>query len=158
MVRLKMAETSKKPWSEVLASVYDLLLENVDDVVDDTSLQKLLGWLEEICKDDESLQTLLAVKTGTLRFLQHERAFRCSKTLSVALRLCGLLCRKKEGFILLSANQNESTVEKLFGKVAADVAVWSDGDVRDAYFTAMMEFMAHEEGFCWLQHSGGQRH
>lgn len=150
-----MAETSgRKTWCELLVSVYDLLLEKADDVVDDTSLEKMLSWLEEVCKDDLAVQKLLAVDTGTVNFLRNERVFGCTKALAVALRLCGLLCSRKEILSVLSTHQEGSILEKLFGKSVDDPVVWSDGGVRDAYFIALQQFMGHEEGFKWLKQSG----
>ena len=150
----KLSDRPLKTWCQLLPTVYDLLLENAGGVVDDTSLEKLLGWLEEVCQDEFEIQKLLAADTGTLNFLRHEQVFGCTKALAVALRLCGILSSKSDIFCFLLGNEKGSIVEDLFSKPRREPVVWSDGGVRDAYFTALQRFLGHEEGFSWLRNSG----
>ncbi|EDO28066.1 predicted protein [Nematostella vectensis] len=82
----------------LLPSVFELLLHNADNIIDDTSIEKLLTWLGEVSSQRNSLEALLSGETGAREFLHSDKLFESSTSLAFALRLCGLLWRHEECF------------------------------------------------------------
>ena len=86
----------KKSWTEVLPLLFNLLVENADRVIDDTSLERILEWLKSVCKNEQELQKLL--QCGTIEFLAKEQVFANPESSACFLRLFGFLASKVEVF------------------------------------------------------------
>ncbi|XP_057310460.1 BRCA1-associated ATM activator 1-like isoform X1 [Hydractinia symbiolongicarpus] len=69
-----------------LPTVFSLLKHNSEAIVDDTSIERLLNWLEEICK--EKSKRLVDV---SIPFLKAEEVWKHPVALSFALRYAGFL-------------------------------------------------------------------
>ena len=73
-------------WSSELPTVYKILLNSPDSIVDDTAIERLISWLEETLKDEAGRGKLLDRKAGTLEFLQSHNVFTDPLTIAFALR------------------------------------------------------------------------
>lgn len=141
----KMAAENDESWVVILPEVFNLLLTKPDKVVDDTSIEKLLAWISDVCGTSSGREKIL---THVLSFLSSAEIFHSCTTLSFALRVCGIIWCKDSG----SFKENPSWIE-LFAK-ARDV-LWQEAVVRDAYFTGLTSLAMFDEGLQWMQENRG---
>ena len=148
-----MAENGES-FQELLSKVFDLILFNVDKIVDDTSLEKLLEILEFAYNNPEENESVR--KHANLEFLNRARHVQtCSAaTMNFALRLSGIVCNSCEGFHVLRDVDN--VLEYLFHEILEKDEFWTDPGVRDSYFKAAFGILRSSDGFLWIQKSGRQ--
>ena len=90
---------SDESFQSLLTDVFNLILVDIDRVVDDTSLEKLLELLD--FKYDDSSASSKFVKTRIFNFLsgvisaEQSQGEMCIGTISFAVRLFGIVYRKK---------------------------------------------------------------
>lgn len=140
---------------ESLVDVFDLILFNVDKIVDDTSLEKLLEILEFIYNDPKENESVL--EATILRFFSRVEnvEVECGEaTVSFALRLSGIMCDSSEGFHVICSVNN--ILEYLFHQILTKEKIWADPGVRDSYFKAALGILRSNDGFLWIQNSGRQ--
>ncbi|EDO33477.1 predicted protein [Nematostella vectensis] len=131
----------------LLPSVFELLLHNADNIIDDTSIEKLLTWLGEVSSQRNSLEALLSGETGAREFLHSDKLFESSTSLAFALRLCGLLWRHEECF------EDLESMLGLFKKSTLDSnGLWGEAVVRHAWFSGLQSLCTHRAGRKALQH------
>ena len=133
-------------WICVLPKVFELLLENPEAIVDDTSVEKVLHWLRKICQDDGELAKLMQADTGTFKFLQDERVFASSTSLAFALRLVGIICSRKEVYIGLDSEVKGGFVKYLLQQARSNDCTWQHAGVRDAWLKAWKSIIDHQYG------------
>ena len=138
-------------WQEPLAQVFDLILFNIDRIVDDTTLEKLLEILQFIYNTQEG--TLVITNCASLSFfLRLPDVQVCSSnTISFALRLSGVICSGCEGFRVLS---DGNSLDYLFQEVLQKDGLWADASVRNSYFNAVIAMLKNIDGFLWIKNSG----
>ncbi len=149
-----MAENGES-FQELLSKVFDLILFNVDKIVDDTSLEKLLEILEFAYNNPEENESV--IKPAILEFLsraQHVVQTCSAATMSFALRLSGIVCNSCEGFHVLCDVDN--VLEYLFHETLEKDEFWTDPGVRDSYFKAAFGILRSSDGFVWMLNSGRQ--
>ncbi len=141
-------------FQELLSKVFDLILFNVDEIVDDTSLEKLLEILEFAYNNPEENKSV--IKPAILEFLsraQHVQT--CSAaTMSFALRLSGIVWNSCEGFHVVYDVDN--VLEYLFHEILEKDEFWTDPGVRDSFFKAAFAILRGSDGFVWIQKSSRQ--
>lgn len=139
-------------WITILPQVFDLLLNDLDRIVDDTSIERILAWLDDVCSTSDGLETLLKQETGVLTFLSSEKLVDerpCCIGVSFALRLSGILWSK-------DYNVNDSsTIIDLFVKSRENETLWDEAIVRQGYLSGLQSLTSSNEGQKWLQtHKG----
>ena len=150
-----MAAEHANMWQDVLPAVYELILSNTDKIVDDTSLEKLLGLLQHMSKDSE--QRPFLTNRATLKFLTDIQQSRNGAAVGFGLRLAGVVGSFAEGFSLLANPESSCSFlssDNLFCKVLKEGELWFDPVVRDGYFKGAMEILNVIEGILWIQNSG----
>ena len=145
----KTTATEIEVLQNVFAEVFDLILFNVNKIVDDTSLDKLLKMLEHFYSDgNESFVVEMILKF--LCRVKHVEC--CAATVSFALRLCAIISNSSEGFNVVRGVDN--VLEFLFREILKKDDLWSDPGVRDSYFKAAFGILKSPDGFFWVQNSG----
>ena len=142
----------KKTWFEVLPSLYNLLVENADGIIDDTSLQRILEWLKNVCKDDRQLQKLL--ECGTVEFMSKDHVFSNPASAAFFLALFGFLVARVEIFHSFKSGGDGHFVAQFLDKPRTDSNLWKEGIVRNGYFQALSSFTEHKDGILWLRNTG----
>lgn len=123
-----------KSWFTILPKVYELLIHNPEAIVDDTSMEKVLLWLQESYHNEKEMEYLLDANTGTFEFLHNERVFSNSTSLSFALRLLGILCARQNIYLLLDCDKGGGFVGRFLQKAfSKDCTAWHEAAVRDAW-------------------------
>ena len=150
-----MSGTERKSWSEVLPLLFNLLVENADRIVDDTSLERILEWLKNVCETDRELQKLL--QCGTVEFISREQVFSNPESSGFFLRLFGFLVAKVELFRSFSCAQDGEFLSRFLDKPKSEPALWDEGIVRHGYFQALISLTEHEDGVAWLRIGGSRR-
>ena len=141
----------KKSWTEVLPLLFNLLVENADRVIDDTSLERILEWLKSVCKNEQELQKLL--QCGTIEFLAKEQVFANPESSACFLRLFGFLASKVEVFNSLCVRDG-GFLAKFLDKPKNEPNLWDEGVVRNGYFQALVSLTEHKDGMLWLERTG----
>lgn len=142
----------KKTWTEVLPSLFELLVKNADGIIDDTSLQRTLEWLKDVCKNEQELQKLL--RCGTLEFMSKNQVFSNPESSAFFLRLFGFLAARAEVFHSFKCYGKGDFVVWFLDKPRNDPNLWSEGIVRDGYFQALISLTEHKDGILWLRSTG----
>lgn len=142
----------KKTWFEVLPSLYNLLVENADGIIDDTSLQRILEWLKNVCKNDQQLQELL--QCGTVEFMSKDHVFSNPESAAFFLTLFGFLAARAEIFHSFKSDGAGDFVAQFLDKPRADSNLWNEGIVRNGYFQALSSLTEHKDGILWLRNTG----
>ena len=138
----------------LLAGVLDLILSNIDKIVDDTSLEKLLDVLESNYKNVKQ-DGGMCVNPMILEFFSRVKHVQCrAATISFALRLCGIVSKCSEGFHVMSGLDN--VLQYLFDEILEKPELWEAPAVRDSYFKAAFAILNSKDGFLWAQNSGTQ--
>ena len=150
-----MSGTDRKSWSEVLPLLFNLLMENADRIVDDTSLERILKWLKNVCETDRELQKLL--QCGTVEFISTEQVFSNPESSGFFLRLFGFLVAKAELFRSFSCAQDGDFLSRFLDKPKSEPGLWNEGIVRHGYFQALISLTEHEDGVAWLRIRGSRR-
>lgn len=150
-----MSGTERKSWSEVLPLLFNLLVENADRIVDDTSLERILEWLKNVCETDRELQKLL--QCGTVEFISREQVFSNPESSGFFLRLFGFLVAKAELFRSFSCAQDGDFISRFLDKPKSEPGLWNEGIVRHGYFQALISLTEHEDGVAWLRIGGSRR-
>lgn len=153
--KAKMSGTERKSWSEVLPLLFNLLVENADRIVDDTSLERILEWLKNVCETDRELQKLL--QCGTVEFISREQVFSNPESSGFFLRLFGFLVAKAELFRSFSCAQDGDFLSRFLDKPKSEPGLWNEGIVRHGYFQALISLTEHEDGVAWLRIGGSRR-
>lgn len=142
----------KKTWFEVLPSLYNLLVENADGIIDDTSLQRILEWLKNVCKNDQQLQELL--QCGTVEFMSKDHVFSNPESAAFFLTLFGFLAARAEIFHSFKSDGASDFVAQFLDKPRTDSNLWNEGIVRNGYFQALSSLTEHKDGILWLRNTG----
>ena len=150
-----MSDTERKSWSEVLPLLFNLLVENADRIVDDTSLERILEWLKNVCETDRELQKLL--QCGTVEFISREQVFSNPESSGFFLRLFGFLVAKAALFRSFSCAQDGDFLSRFLDKPKSEPGLWNEGIVRHGYFQALISLTEHEDGVAWLRIGGSRR-
>ena len=150
-----MSGWERKSWSEVLPLLFNLLVENADRIVDDTSLERILEWLKNVCETDRELQKLL--QCGTVEFISREQVFSNPESSGFFLRLFGFLVAKAELFRSFSCAQDGDFLSRFLDKPKSEPGLWNEGIVRHGYFQALISLTEHEDGVAWLRIGGSRR-
>jgi hypothetical protein len=139
-------------WISVLPQVFDLLLHKADRIVDDTSTEKLLACIADVCGTPDGLATFLKQETGALHFLTSEKLHDSSSFVGAAfaLRLCGILWSKGYNF------EDFSAVIDLFTRSRESEGLWNEAVVRNGYFTGLESLTLSNEGLQWLHTNQGE--
>lgn len=141
-----------KSWTEVLPTLFNLLVENSDRIIDDTILERVLEWLKTVCHDEHQQQKLL--QCGTIEFLTSEKVFLNFESSAFFLRLFGLLASEEDVFnIFLSAKDGEFLTRFLDWPKNVE-NLWVEGIVRNGYFEALISLTEHRGGMEWLNSTG----
>ena len=136
----------------LLADVFDLILFNVDKIVDDTSLEKLLDVVEFNCNNVKE-NGRIRVNPTILKFFSRVKHVECcAATISFTLRLCGIICNCSEGFQVMCGLDN--VLQYIFHEILKKPELWNDAAVRDSYFKAAFAIVNSNDGFVWVQNSG----
>ena len=138
----------KKTWTELLPSLFDLLVENADGVIDDTSLERILEWLKNVCKNEQQLQKLL--QCGTIEFMSKDQVFSNPESTAFFLRLLGFLASREEVFRSL----NGDFIARFLEKPRNEPDLWNEGIVRNGYFQALISLTEHRDGMLWFRNTG----
>ena len=134
-------------WFTVLPNVYELLLHNPEAIVDDTSMEKVLVWLQEIFHNKQELDKLLSANTGTFQFLHNERIFSNSVSLAFALRLLGILCANQDIYLVLDSSKAGGFVRRFLQKtISKDSAAWHEAAVRNAWIKCWSSVLDNDNG------------
>ena len=139
-------------WISILPQVFDLLLRGADRIVDDTSIERLLAWLKNVCSTSDGLKMLLQQETGVFTFLSSEKLSDkkpCCIGVSFALRLCGILWSKE-----YNVKDSASFID-LFVKSRENEGLWEEAIVRHGYFSGLQSLTISNEGQNWLQKNKG---
>lgn len=145
-----------KPWTEVLPSLFNLLVENSDRIIDDTILERVLEWLKTVYHDEHQRQKLL--QCGTLEFLSSEKVFFNFESSAFFLRLFGLLASGEDVFnTFLSVKDGEFLTRFLDWPKNVE-NLWVEGIVRNGYFEALISLTDHKGGIEWLNSTGVGAH
>ena len=150
-----MSGTERKSCSEVLPLLFNLLVENADRIVDDTSLERILEWLKNVCETDRELQKLL--QCGTVEFISREQVFSNPESSGFFLRLFGFLVAKAELFRSFSCARDGDFLSRFLDKPKSEPGLWNEGIVRHGYFQALISLTEHEDGVAWLRIGGSRR-
>lgn len=142
----------KQTWAEVLPSLFNLLVENADGIIDDTSLQRIIEWLKHVCKNEQEIQKLL--QCGTVEFMSRDHVFSNPESSAFFLRLFGFLAARKEIFHSFKCGGNGDFVAQFLDKPRNDPNLWNEGIVRNGYFQALMSLTEHKDGVLWLRSTG----
>ena len=143
---------TKKSWTEILPVLFSLLVENADGIIDDTSLERILEWLKNVCKDQQQLQKLL--QCGTVEFLGSEQVFSNAESCAFFLRLFGFLASRDEVFNSLLCISDRDFLARFLGKPRNEPKLWNEGIVRNGYFQALISLTKHKDGMLWLENTG----
>ena len=147
-----MTELEKrKSWTEVLPFLFNLLVENADGIIDDTSLERILEWLKNVCKNEQQLQKLL--QCGTVDFLANEKVFANPESSAFFLRLFGFLASRTEVFNSLCVRDRDF-LPKFLDKPRNEPNLWNEGIVRNGYFQALISLTEHRDGMLWMESTG----
>ena len=142
----------KKTWCELLPPLYNLLVENADGIIDDTSLQRLLEWLKNVCRNDQQVQKLL--ECGTVEFMSKEHVFSNPESSAFFLSLFGFLVAKEEMFHSFKCGEDGDFAAQFLDKPRTDSNLWNEGIVRNGYFQALSSLTEHKDGILWLRDTG----
>ena len=142
----------KKTWYEVLPSLFNLLVENADGIIDDTSVQRILEWLKNVCKNDQQVQKLL--QCGTVEFMSKDHVFSNPESSSFFLTLFGFLAARVEIFDSFKCGRNGDFVAQFLDKPRTESNLWKEGIVRNGYFQALRSLTEHKDGILWLGNTG----
>ena len=137
-----------KSWFSVLPKVYELMIDNPDAIVDDTSIEKMILWLQEICHDKNEVEKLVDANTRTFEFLQNENVFSNSTSLAFALRLLGILCSSQDVYLTRNSEKGKTFVERMLQKTISKeyCMVWREAMVRDAWLKCWSSLLDCEYG------------
>lgn len=148
-----MAEiVERESWPEVLPSLFNLLSENADGIIDDTSLERVLEWLKNVCKNEQELQKLL--RCGTVDFMSKDHVFSNPESSAFFLRLFGFLAARAEIFDSFKCDGEGDFVARFLDKPRKDPNLWNEGIVRNGYFQALLSLTEHKNGMLWLRSTG----
>ncbi|XP_078347834.1 integrator complex assembly factor BRAT1-like [Oculina patagonica] len=139
----------KKTWTEILPSLFNLLVENADGIIDDTSLQRILEWLKNVCKNEQELQKLL--QCGTVEFMSKDHVFSNPESSTFFLRLFGCLVARAEIFNSFKSDGDGDFVARFLDKPRNNPILWNEGIVRNGYFQALISLTEHKDGVLWLR-------
>ena len=145
-------EENKKTWTKVLPSLFNLLVENADGIIDDTSLQRILEWLKNVCENDQQVQELL--QCGTVEFMSKDQVFSNPESSAFFLRLFGFLASRAEIFHSLKYDKEGDFVARFLDKARNESNLWNEGIVRNGYFQAQISLTEHRNGILWLRSTG----
>ena len=151
----KMSESEEKSWPESLPFLFNLLVENADGIIDDTSLERILEWLKSVCENDQQLQKLL--QCGTVEFLASERVFSNPECAAFFLRLFGFLTSRTEIFNSLKCGKDGDFLARFLDKPKTESNLWNEGTVRNGYFHALISLTEHKDGMLWLRGTGREK-
>ena len=143
---------AKKTWFEVLPSLFNLLVENADGIIDDTSLQRILEWLKNVCKNDQQVHKLL--QCGTVEFMSKDPVFSNPESAAFFLTLFGFLAARAEIFHSFKSGGDGDFVAQFLDKPRTDSNLWNEGIVRNGYFQALSSLTEHKNGILWLRNTG----
>ncbi|CAH1252715.1 BRAT1 [Branchiostoma lanceolatum] len=130
----------------LLSQVWAVLLDPDMTVQDDTSLQKLISWVERITA--EPGHVLLSPLSGTLHFLQELRNLQSpNEVLAFGLRVAGCLASTLRGFSVLHARPD--LLEELFVEVPRSQR-FKVPNIRDSWLKGLRSLVRHRDGLRWL--------
>ena len=132
---------------------FHLILFNIDKIVDDTSLEKLLEVVQSLHGDLDEKKTIENVIVTYFSQIQHVERIAPS-TLRFTLRLSVVIASSCDRFLLLSSVDN--ILEYLLHEIIRKHEFWTDPRVRDSYFKATLGIIRSNNGFIWLQESGSR--
>ena len=142
----------RKTWTELLLSLFNLLVDNADGVIDDTSLERILEWLKCVCQNEHQLQNLM--QCGTVEFMSKDHVFTNPESTAFFLRLLGFLVSRTEIFHSLKCSKDGDIVSRLLMRPRDEPHLWNEGIVRNGYFQALISLTEHTDGMFWLKDSG----
>jgi len=142
----------QKSWYELLPSLYNLLTENADGIIDDTILQRVLEWLNNVCKNDHQVQKLL--QCGTVEFMSKDHVFCNPESAAFFLTLFGFLAARMEIFQSFECSGDGNFVAQFLDKPRTDSNLWKEGIVRNGYLQALSSLTEHKDGILWLRNTG----
>ena len=142
----------RKTWTELLLSLFNLLVDNADGVIDDTSLERILEWLKRVCQNEHQLQNLM--QCGTVEFMSKDHVFTNPESTAFFLRLLGFLVSRTEIFHSLKCSKDGDIVSRLLMRPRDEPHLWNEGIVRNGYFQALISLTEHTDGMFWLKDSG----
>lgn len=143
---------TKKSWEEVLPFLFNLLVENSDRIIDDTSLERILEWLKYVCKTKQQLQKLF--QCGTVEFMTTEEVFSNPESSAFFLRLFGLLASEEQVFNIFLSVKDGEFLTGFLDKPKNVENLWVEGIVRNGYFQALISLTEHKGGMQWLNNTG----
>lgn len=143
---------TKKSWEEVLPFLFNLLVENSDRIIDDTSLERILEWLKYVCKTKQQLQKLF--QCGTVEFMTTEDVFSNPESSAFFLRLFGLLASEEKVFNIFLSVKDGEFLTGFLDKPKNVENLWVEGIVRNGYFQALISLTEHKGGMQWLNNTG----
>ncbi|XP_068672973.1 BRCA1-associated ATM activator 1-like isoform X3 [Montipora foliosa] len=143
---------TKKSWEEVLPFLFNLLVENSERIIDDTSVERILEWLKYVCKSKQQLQKLF--QCGTVEFMTTEEVFSNPESSAFFLRLFGLLASEEKVFNIFLSVKGGEFLTGFLDKPKNVENLWVEGNVRNGYFQALISLTEHEGGMQWLNNRG----
>uniref|UniRef100_A0A8C4QP36 BRCA1-associated ATM activator 1 n=1 Tax=Eptatretus burgeri TaxID=7764 RepID=A0A8C4QP36_EPTBU len=139
---------------ELLPAICRLLAQPHFEAPDDTCLEKLLDWLQELIADGNGEE--LECWSCLSNFLQQAWASKDSlgsDVLSFALRLAGMLAVDVHRFQRL---QNSGLLEVMFWQMphACNTTLWDEARVRCAWLQAQLKMLPHPEATKFICNMG----
>ena len=144
-----MAAEEDEKWLDIFPNVLDLLLKEPDKIIDDTSIEKLLAWISEVCSTSSGREKILHHLSS---FLSNEDVSNSCTTASFALRICGTIWSNDAAIF-----KEQPRLIELFAKAKRNFVFWEEAVVRDAYFSGLTCLTVFVDGLQWLQDNKGMR-
>lgn len=142
-----MADEISTSWESLLPDVFNLLLHKPEKIVDDTSIEKLIAWVSDVCISISSRSKFIQYFST---FLSNVKLLDSSTTASFALRVCAVLWRLDN-----SISKDYPTWIDIFVEVKASQMLWAEAVVRHAYFTGLTSAVTFDTGIEWIHDNKG---
>ena len=142
-------------WAPTLNAVFQLIKSRPENIVDDTSIEKLLTHLENTVQDEEGRIALLKSETGVSEFLAAPPESLLSNAISgnFALRLGGMLggCSQDICDLLIE----NGSLKNLFGYLASDKnGAIKNAAMRYSFYEGLQMLLGNAHGYGWIMSQG----
>lgn len=148
-------DETKDHWAPQLNAVLQLIKCRPGNIVDDTSIEKLLTHLEDTVKDETGRTALLKSETGVLEFLLVPPESLFSNTVSgnFALRLAGMLggCSTDTCDLLIG----NGSLQSLFGYLTeVKNSAIKNAAMRYSFYEGLQMLLGNAHGYKWIMTQG----
>ena len=142
-------------WAPTLNAVLQLIKSRPENIVDDTSIEKLLTHLEHTVQDEDGRIAMLKSETGVLEFLAvpPESLFSNVIAGNFALRLGGMLggCSQNICDLLIE----NGSLKNLFGYLASDEnGAIKNAAMRYSLYEGLQMLLGNAHGYGWIMSQG----